>query len=115
MSEETKNKARFREDWEEILPPGEMDLVALNTRIKRNVSNAINHARGLLQTTDTRLTYTKQVTVEILIERGFQSLCEEFERQDQEFLGEKKKNEKVASMERVSHRLADKVKRGEKI
>lgn len=74
--------ARTREEWEEILPLSESELIALNTRISRSVSVAINHATGILQTASPRLKVTKQYTVQVLLERGLESLFEDFERQD---------------------------------
>lgn len=85
------------EEWEEILPLGDLDLVALNTRIPRKMSKDIKKATGILQTTNQDLTYTKQATVKILLERALRDFFEEWERIDQK---PSEQSEKVASIAR---------------
>lgn len=65
---------------EEFILEGDNRLVALNTRIPRNLSAKIDLAVGILQTTHNVLTFSKQSAVQVLLMRGFESLSEDFER-----------------------------------
>lgn len=71
-------------DWEEVLPRGENELVSLNTMIPRKVNKALGQATGWLQLSSPNLRYTKQATVQVLLERGLKSLFEDIEKADQE-------------------------------
>lgn len=72
-----------KKDWEEIIPKGELDLVSLNTLIPRKLSNNLAEATGWLQLASPRLRYTKQATVQYLLERGLQSLAEDIEKENE--------------------------------
>jgi hypothetical protein len=87
---------RTLEELEDLLPESSTQLVSLNTRIPRNVSRMIDESVGMLQTESLYLKVSKQVAVQILIERGFQAIREQFERQDQI---EEQTSENVVSME----------------
>lgn len=76
---------------EEILSQGELTLVALNTRVPRYVSKAINQATGFMQSEHTNLTYTKQATVIEILKRGLRDYFEELDRLDQEHLAQSEK------------------------
>lgn len=102
----------MEKDWSEIVPPSSTELISLNTKIPRNISERINVATGMLQTTNRLLVYTKQVTVQVLLERGLEVLEKEWRRQDQP---DAEENENVVSMPRKKNTLADKVARGEPI
>lgn len=65
---------------EEIILESKNGLVALNTRIPRNLSAKIDLAIGILQTTHNILTFSKQSAVQILLMRGFESLNDDFEK-----------------------------------
>jgi hypothetical protein len=69
-------------DWEEIIPKGELELVSLNTMIPRKLSGQLSEATGWLQLASPRLRYTKQATVQYLLERGLQSLYEDIEKEN---------------------------------
>ena len=73
---------RDREELEELLPESSTQLVSLNTRIPKNVSRMIDESVGMLQTESPYLKISKQVAVQILIERGFQAIKGDFERED---------------------------------
>jgi hypothetical protein len=100
----------LEKDWSEILPLSSTELVSLNTKIPRELSEKLYQAKGMLQTTNRLLDYTKQVTVQVLLERGYASLLEDWERQDREASEE---SEKVVSLPRKRETLADRVARGE--
>jgi hypothetical protein len=75
---------RTLEELEELLPESSTQLVSLNTRVPRNVSKMIDESVGILQTESPYLKVSKQVAVQILIERGFQAIKADFEREDQD-------------------------------
>lgn len=75
---------RDRDELEEILPESSTRLVSLNTRIPLFVDEMILQSVGILQTESQYLKVSKQVAVQILIERGFQAIKEDFERMDRE-------------------------------
>jgi hypothetical protein len=79
MDEKKPNKDR---DWEEVLPRGDHELVALNTLIPRKMSERLGQAVGLLQTQSPRLRQTKQATVQHLLDNALNMLFEDWERQD---------------------------------
>jgi hypothetical protein len=78
------SEQKEEKDWEEVLPLGELELVSLNTMIPRKLSNALGQATGWLQLTSPNLRYTKQATVQILLERGLKSFFEDIEKADNE-------------------------------
>jgi hypothetical protein len=84
MSDVNQRNKGDNQTWEEIIPKGDLELVSLNTLIPRKTSKALTEATGWLQLTTTNLRYTKQATVQYLLERGLQSLYEDIERQDKE-------------------------------
>lgn len=73
-----------REELEEILPESSTELVSLNTRVPRYMDKLINHSVGIIQTSSRYQKISKQTAVQILIERGYQSICEDFRRMDSE-------------------------------
>ena len=73
---------REREELEELLPESSTQLVSLNTRVPRNVSRMIDESVGMLQTESPYLKISKQVAVQLLLERGFQAIKADFERED---------------------------------
>jgi len=83
MSEKFPSNENESLDWEEILPKGDLELVSLNTMIPRKTSKALAEATGWLQLTSSGLRYTKQATVQYLLERGLQSLHEDIRKQDE--------------------------------
>lgn len=64
---------------EDFILESKNELVALNTRIPRNLSAKVDLAVGILQTTHNVLTFSKQSAVQILLMRGFESLNDDFE------------------------------------
>jgi hypothetical protein len=78
-----------KEGLEEVVPRGELELVSLNTLIPWKLSKALTEATGWLQLDNTRLRYTKQATVQYLLERGLQSLYEDIDRANKEYESEK--------------------------
>lgn len=84
MSDVNQRNKGDNQTWEEIIPKGDLELVSLNTLIPRKTSKALTEATGWLQLTTTNLRYTKQATVQYLLERGLQALYEDIERQDKE-------------------------------
>lgn len=103
----TEDKPRTLEDWEEVLPRGEHELVPLSTMIPRKISNDILKAKGILQTTSSKLVYTKKITVEILLEKGLEAVFSEYASQDHD-------TDKVIKMS-ARNSLADRVARGETV
>jgi hypothetical protein len=81
MTEIKSNKDR---DWDEILPRGDHELVALNVLIPRKMSENIGQITGMLQTKSPRLRQTKQATVQQLLEQAIIEFFEEMKRQDRE-------------------------------
>jgi hypothetical protein len=73
---------RDRESLEDILPESSTQLVSLNTRVPRFVSEMIDQSVGILQLTSPYLKFTKQSAVQVMLERGFASLLAEFESMD---------------------------------
>jgi hypothetical protein len=82
MTEQIPKKSITKEEWEEIIPKGELGTIALNTEIPRKLNDKILRAKVLLQTTSSHLVFTKKATVQILLERGLQSLYEDWQRAD---------------------------------
>lgn len=69
----------MKDSFEDILPESSTQLVSLNTRIPRKLSEQIKLSVGILQTTHNVLTFSKQSAVQILLIRGYQSLLADFE------------------------------------
>lgn len=65
---------------EDFILESKNGLVALNTRIPRNLNAKVDLAIGILQTTHNVLTFSKQSAVQILLMRGFESLNDDFEK-----------------------------------
>lgn len=103
----SEDKPRTLEEWNEVLPRGDQELVALSTLIPRKISNDLLKAKGILQTQTDKLVMTKRVTVEIVLERGLQSIFEDYASQDQD-------QTKVVKMT-ARNTLADRVARGESV
>jgi hypothetical protein len=72
------------DELESILPESSTQLVSLNTRVPRFVSKMIDESVGILQTESHYLKVSKQSAIQILIERGYQAIREDFERVDRE-------------------------------
>lgn len=70
------------EELEDILPESSTQLVSLNTRVPRFVSKMIDESVGILQLASRYQKVSKQVAIQILIERGYQAIREEFESMD---------------------------------
>jgi hypothetical protein len=83
MLEFEQSEKKEKKKWDEVLPLGELELVSLNTMIPRKVSKSLREATGWLQLSSPNLRYTKQATVQYLLERGLQALYEDIEKADQ--------------------------------
>jgi hypothetical protein len=75
------SKKEEQRDWDEVLPLGEKSLVSLNTMIPRELSKRLGEATGWLQIESPRLRYTKQATIQYLLERGLESFYEDIKKQ----------------------------------
>ncbi|HSX39119.1 MAG TPA: hypothetical protein VLI92_00825 [Candidatus Saccharimonadales bacterium] len=96
---ELRDMTKSREELEDILPESSTQLVSLNTRVPQFVDKLINECVGILQTTSPYLKFTKQSAVQVLIERGYLAIREEFERQD---LIEESSGENIASIKQAT-------------
>jgi hypothetical protein len=86
------------ENIDEIIPPSSTELVSLNTRVPRFVDNFINQSVGMIQTASHYHKVSKQMAIQILIEKGYQQLKSEFESMDNPT---SEANEKVVSISPV--------------
>jgi spore coat polysaccharide biosynthesis predicted glycosyltransferase SpsG len=87
------------DELKEIFPESTTQLVSLNTRIPRSLDNMINESVGMIQTASRYQKVSKQMAVQILIEKGYLALKNEFESMDNEIL---EANEKVVSITPVT-------------
>lgn len=69
---------RDRDELEELFPESSTQLVSLNTRIPRNVSNLIDECVGILQLASKHHKVTKQEAVTIILENGIEAIREAF-------------------------------------
>lgn len=82
MTKELPTNKKDEQNWDEVLPKGDLEMIALNTMIPRKLSNAVSECTGWLQLASPRLRYTKQATVQYLLERGIQALHEDIENEN---------------------------------
>ena len=71
------------DELEDILPESSTQLVSLNTRIPRYVSDSINMCVGILQTESHYHKVSKQEAVQIILEKGIQAIRVKFESLDE--------------------------------
>jgi hypothetical protein len=69
-------------DLDEIYPLSSTQLVSLNTRVPRFVDQFVNESVGMIQTASKYQKVSKQMAIQILLEKGYQILKEEFESMD---------------------------------
>jgi hypothetical protein len=69
-------------DLVEIYPLSSTQLVSLNTRVPRFVDQFVNESVGMIQTASKYQKVSKQMAIQILLEKGYQILKEEFESMD---------------------------------
>jgi hypothetical protein len=75
---------RDTDELEDILPESSTQLVSLNTRIPRYISDRIDMSVGILQLSSKYHKVSKQTTVQILLEKGYEAILAEFESMDRE-------------------------------
>jgi hypothetical protein len=73
---------RDTDELEDILPESSTQLVNLNTRIPKYLSDRIDMSVGILQTNHKYHKVTKQTAVQILLEKGYEAVLAEFEGMD---------------------------------
>lgn len=83
---------------DEIIPPSSTELVSLNTRVPRFVDGYINQSVGMIQTASRYQKVSKQMAIQILLEKGYQQLLSEFESMDEPTV---EASEKVVSISPV--------------
>ncbi len=93
-------------DYESILPESSTQLVSLNTRVPRFVSKMIDESVGMLQVASIYQKVSKQVAIQILIERGYQAIREDFESMD---LAESEVAVDIESDELIEETISEKV------
>ena len=72
----------YDDELESILPESSTQLVNLNTRIPRFLSDRIDLSVGILQTNSRYQKVTKQTAVQILLEKGYEAILADFEGMD---------------------------------
>jgi hypothetical protein len=72
----------YDDELENILPESSTQLVSLNTRIPRFLSDRLDLSVGILQTNSRYQKVTKQTAVQILLEKGYEAILAEFEGMD---------------------------------
>jgi hypothetical protein len=70
------------ENIDEVIPLSSTELVSLNTRVPRFVDYFINESVGMVQTASRYQKVSKQMAIQILLEKGYQQLKYEFESMD---------------------------------
>jgi hypothetical protein len=70
------------EELLDLLPESSTQLVSLNTRIPRYLNDRLDLSVGILQTEHRYHKITKQIAVQILLEKGYEAILAEFEGMD---------------------------------
>jgi hypothetical protein len=94
----------LEKDYESILPESSTQLVSLNTRVPRFVSKMIDESVGMLQVASIYQKVSKQVAIQILIERGYQAIREDFVSMD---LAESEVAVNIESVETIEENLSE--------